>query len=87
MGRYFHEVIFQTSHRKRIEFDNFFADISSCTRLCPCVKKPEGTLKIKQTNNRWLKLVEVFSEILAELLLIRDIFIHVEIADGIEVNM
>ena len=54
---------------------------------CPCVKKPEGTLKIKQTNNQWLKLVEVFPEILAELLLIRDIFIHEEIADGIEVNM
>ena len=61
--------------------------MSSCARLCPCVKKPEGTLKIKQTNNRWLKLVEVFPEILAELLLIRDIFIHEEIADGIEVNM
>ena len=58
---------------------------SHCEQDCPRVKKAKGrpSYQVKKTTG-------VFSEILAELLLIRDISfvnIHVEIADEFEVNM
>ena len=39
----------------------FSAEISSKKKDCPCKKKLEGALQIRQTNNRRLKLVEVCS--------------------------
>ena len=54
---------------------------------CPCVKKLEDDFQIKQTKNRWLKLVEMCS-----LNSFRTTFktnqsfnIHMEITDEIEV--
>ena len=39
----------------------FFCEISSKKQDCPCKKKLEGALQIRQTSNRRLKLVEVCS--------------------------
>ena len=58
-----------SSEKDRVWF--FLADFSSWTRL-PLCKEARGPLQIKQTNNRWLQLVEVCS--LKFLLLLVDRF-------------
>ena len=83
VGRYLPRGVF---HRKGIEFDNFLRRFHH-KQDCPCVKKVEDDFQIKQTKNRWLKLVEMCS-----LNSFRTTFktnqsfnIHMEIADEIEV--
>ena len=77
-------------HQKIISTPNDpFLRTSHHEQDCPCLKKIEGALKIKQTNSWRLKLVEVCSlNILGELSPEHDISfnIHVKIADEIEVN-
>ena len=59
-----------SSEKDRVWF--FLADFSSWTRL-PLCEEARGPLQIKQTNNRWLQLVEVCS--LKFLLLLVDRFL------------
>ena len=62
--------VLETNNPKGIEFDNFFAEISSWTRL-PLYEHARGR-PLNQSNKQPVEL----SEILAELLLKRDILIQ-----------
>ena len=69
VGRYLPRGVF---HRKGIEFDNFFAEISSQTRL-PLCEKGRGRLSNYANRKPMAKgCLSVFPEILAELLLTGD---------------
>ena len=79
------EYFIESGNQKLFPLQRILLWTSHCEQDCPRVKKAKG-----RPSYQAKKTTGVFSEILAELLLIRDISfvdIHVEIADEIEVNM